>query len=150
MVEVHLQPRCLYASKAKQEHVCPASWSLWLAGGQPRLSLPREKMERKSASSCSEQGLVVDVEALLGEPGKRRSRFCLCGTCRENTPCSLASAGGSCFPRRPGPPCGEGHACTSRVSVGTGVGCWETGILQTLLISSNCQLSDVLISTSLH
>lgn len=142
--------KCTYSPVAfmqakSNRNVCPASWSLWLAGGQPRLSLPREKMERKSASSCSELGLVGDVEALWASQGKEGQGFA-CVTPAERPP-----AGESCFPRRPGSPCGEGHTCTNHVSMGAGGGCWETGILlQTLLISSNCQLWDVLIPRSLR
>lgn len=59
---------------------------------------------------------------LLGEPAKRRSRFCLCVAYRKTPSPQL---GYFCFPGSRVLLVGEGHAGTSCVSVGTGVGCWN-------------------------
>lgn len=53
MVEAHPQPSCLYASKAKQEHVCPASRSGWLAGSHGSACPGREWKENKPAATQS-------------------------------------------------------------------------------------------------
>lgn len=84
MIEVYLQPGCLYASKVKQERVPSKLVSLagWraataqLAQGENGKKISQQLLRARSGGGCG---------GSLGQPGKRRPRFCLCDACRETS-----------------------------------------------------------------